>query len=62
MITLYISNILVDYIDDKLKNLDIHLEAWSPKIPHNTKDSAIPVIIFDYHITNKGDAPVKVLY
>ena len=36
------------------------MDAWSPKIPLDTKNSAIPVIIFNFTVTNNttNDATV----
>ena len=38
----------------------MHLEAWNPKIPLNSKDSGIPVIVFDFRVTNKCPDPIEV--
>ncbi|XP_046842909.1 uncharacterized protein LOC124436960 [Xenia sp. Carnegie-2017] len=40
--------------------VDVHLEAFNPCIPHNTKDSAIPMIIFNYTVKNPTDKKLKV--
>ena len=38
----------------------VSLRAWNPFIPLNVKDSALPVAIFEWTITNPTDAPVEV--
>ncbi|XP_028403641.1 uncharacterized protein LOC114526285 [Dendronephthya gigantea] len=40
--------------------VQVHLEAFNPCIPLNANDSAIPMIIFNYTVTNPSDKPVKV--
>lgn len=52
--------ILVDYMDPKLNNVKIHLEAWSPKIPLDSKASGAPFIVFDFHVTNTSTTSAEV--
>jgi len=40
---------------------DINFEVYSPFIPHDIKNSALPGIYFNYSIMSKSDKPVKVL-
>ncbi len=40
--------------------LKVELEAFSPLIPGNAADSAIPCIVFRVTVTNSGKAPVSV--
>ncbi len=40
--------------------LRIELRAWSPFIPGNVKDSALPVAYFDFDIRSTSDRPVDV--
>ncbi len=40
--------------------VEVTLEAWSPFIPLNDKDSSIPVACLLYHLTNTGKRPVSV--
>ena len=40
---------------------EIYLEAYSPFIPHDVKNSALPGAYFNFTIKSKGDKPVKVL-
>jgi len=49
----------VDYKDSSLP-VEVHLESWSPKIPSNSKDSAIPAIIFDFHVKNTSTNVVDI--
>ena len=39
----------------------VELEAWSPFIPHDAKNSALPTAVFDFKITSKTNKPVDVL-
>jgi len=49
----------VVYKDDKLP-VDIRMEAFSPFIPLNSKDSGIPGIVFSFKVKNPGVIPVSV--
>ncbi|MFP4069389.1 MAG: GH116 family glycosyl hydrolase [Opitutales bacterium] len=40
--------------------LEVRLRAWSPFIPGNVKDSALPTAYFDFDIVNTGDRPVDI--
>ena len=40
--------------------LEIKLRAWSPLIPGNAKDSALPTAFFDFDIVNTGDRPMDI--
>ncbi|CAM3150249.1 GH116 family glycosyl hydrolase [Rariglobus hedericola] len=40
--------------------LRVSLRAWSPFIPGNLKDSALPLVYFDFEIRSIGDRPVDV--
>ncbi|XP_065657388.1 non-lysosomal glucosylceramidase isoform X2 [Hydra vulgaris] len=53
----------VAYTDDKLKGFDVHLEAFSPKVPLDSTASSTPVIIFEFYVKNttKDDAEVSLL-
>ncbi|MEM8533672.1 MAG: GH116 family glycosyl hydrolase [Chloroflexota bacterium] len=46
---------------DEQMPFDITLEAFSPFIPHDVKNSALPAIICNFHITSKVDNPVEVM-
>ena len=37
---------------------DVHMTAFSPFIPHNDRDSSMPVAMFTISITNDTDAPI----
>jgi len=41
----------IKFFDNKIP-LDITLDAWNPLIPHDLKNSSIPVIIFKFKIKN----------
>ncbi len=49
----------LDFEQDGLP-LRISLRAWSPFIPGNVKDSALPLAFFDFEITSVGDRSVDV--
>ena len=49
----------LDYEQDGLP-LKVSLRAWSPFIPGNVKDSALPLAYFDFTITSTGDRPIDV--
>ena len=36
------------------------LRAWNPFIPLNVKDSALPIAVFEWTLTNPGENPVEV--
>ncbi len=40
--------------------LEINLKAWSPFIPHNAKDSALPIAFFDFSLRSTSEKPVQV--
>jgi len=40
--------------------LEVELSAWSPFIPHNVKDSALPVAFFNLKIRSTADVPLFV--
>lgn len=40
--------------------LTVKLRAWSPFVPGNVEDSALPTAFFDFDIVNTGDRPVDV--
>ena len=48
----------VRYLDDALP-VDIELEAFSPFIPLNTKDSGLPAVLFRFTMRNRTGAPVE---
>lgn len=49
----------LDFGQDGLP-LKVSLRAWSPFIPGNVKDSALPVAFFDFDIRSTDDRPVEV--
>lgn len=52
------------YQDDAIgsKKVNVNLEAWSPKIPHQSKESGLPVIFFDFSVTNTDTKSVEVKF
>lgn len=40
---------------------DIVMQAWAPFIPHDVKNSALPVAFFDFTVVSKTDKPVDVM-
>ena len=49
----------VDYLSEEVP-VKIHLEAFNPCIPLDSMNSGIPVIIFNFTVTNPLSAAVKV--
>lgn len=47
----------IDYADDALP-ITVQLNAFSPLIPHNPKDSSLPVACLAYTLTNPSSLPV----
>ncbi|MFA6242746.1 MAG: GH116 family glycosyl-hydrolase [Candidatus Hydrogenedentales bacterium] len=47
------------YLDDNLP-VSVRMEAYSPFIPLNSKDSAIPAVVFRFTVRNTGQTPVEV--
>ncbi|MFW6189186.1 MAG: GH116 family glycosyl-hydrolase [Planctomycetota bacterium] len=48
----------LEYEDDGLP-LELTLEAFSPFVPHNAKDSALPLAFFAFRVRNTGDRPCE---
>ncbi len=48
----------LEYEDDTLP-VEVALEAFSPFIPHNAKDSALPLAFFAFTVRNTGVAPCE---
>ncbi len=49
----------IDYVDDALP-VKVSLDAFSPFIPLNEKDSGLPAIFFIFTVMNPGEKPVDV--
>jgi len=49
----------IDYSDPDLP-VTVQLKAFSPLIPHNPKDSSLPVAYMDYTVTNTSAKTVKI--
>ena len=52
----------MDYVSDEIPSVKVHLEAWSPKIPQDSKSSAYPAIVFDFHVNNPTKEDVDVSF
>jgi uncharacterized protein (DUF608 family) len=48
----------IEFKDPKMP-LDVTLEAFNPFIPHNDKDSSLPIAIFLVHLSNPTDKTVR---
>jgi non-lysosomal glucosylceramidase len=46
---------------DKQMPFEVEMEAFSPFIPHDVKNSSLPAIIFNFKITSLSDRPVDVM-
>lgn len=46
--------------EDRGLPLEVTMEAWSPFIPLNVKDSALPLAYFDFNIRSKAKRPADV--
>jgi uncharacterized protein (DUF608 family) len=51
---------LVDVTSNEVP-VHVKLEAFNPCVPLSAGDSAIPMIIFNYTVTNPNDKAVKVI-
>lgn len=45
---------------DEIMPLEVRLRAWSPFIPRNAKDSALPAAYFDFEVVSTCGRPVDV--
>lgn len=52
--------VTLNYIDKDLP-FDIEMTAWSAFVPHDVKNSSLPLLNFDFKITAKTQKPVDVL-
>ena len=50
---------LVDYMGNEVP-VKVHMEAYNPKIPLSSMDSGIPVVVFNFTVTNSTSQAVKV--
>ena len=48
----------IDYLDDALP-VRVRLEAYSPYIPLNTKDSGLPAVLFRFNVRNVSNEAVE---
>ena len=51
----------VDILSDEMP-VQVHLEAFNPCIPLDSKNSGIPVIVLNYTVTNSSKDAAKVNY
>ncbi|XP_065838612.1 non-lysosomal glucosylceramidase-like isoform X2 [Oscarella lobularis] len=58
-ITAKFPTVEIDYTSPDIP-VQIHAEAFSPSIPLDSKDSGLPVIIFNYTVTNPTTSTVEV--
>ncbi len=49
----------LEYLDSELP-VEVRLQAFSPMVPLNARDSGLPAAIFVFAVKNTGDAPVAV--
>jgi len=49
-------------LSDPDLSVEVRLEAWSPFIPLNDRDSSLPVAVLQYHLTNTGKRPLSLTF
>ena len=49
----------LEYVDEELP-VEVSLEALSPMIPLNAKDSGLPAVVFNFTVRNTTDGPTQV--
>ena len=52
---------LVDVLSDEVP-VQVHLEAFNPCVPLDSKNSGIPVVVLNYTVTNSSKDAAKVNY
>ena len=52
---------LVDVLSDEVP-VQVHLEAFNPCVPLDSKNSGIPVVVLNYTVTNSSKDAPKVNY
>ncbi|MCL4691325.1 MAG: twin-arginine translocation signal domain-containing protein [Candidatus Hydrogenedentes bacterium] len=45
--------------NDEMLPVDVELEAFSPFIPLNTKDSGLPAVLFRFNLRNRTEQPIE---
>lgn len=56
---IFILYYIVDYLSQEVP-VKVHLETFSPTIPLDSKNSALPVVILNFVVTNSGAKDAKV--
>ena len=51
----------VDILSDEVP-VQVHLEAFNPCVPLDSKNSGIPVVVLNYTVTNSSKDAAKVNY
>ncbi len=49
----------LEYLDSELP-VEVSVQAFSPMVPLNAKDSGLPAVVFIFTVKNTGEAPVAV--
>lgn len=52
--------IKLNYSDAEMP-FDVELNAWSPFVPHDVKNSSLPIMYFDFKVNCKSEKPVSVM-
>jgi len=52
-------NVLVDYTSGEVP-VTVHMEAFNPCIPLDSKNSGLPVIVFTFTVTNTSSSAANV--
>lgn len=58
-ITAKFPTVQVDYTSDEVP-VKVQLEAFSPKVPLNSTQSGVPVVVYNFTVTNTGTQAAKV--
>lgn len=61
IVIIHYMNMLVDYTSGEVP-VGVHMEAFNPCIPLDSKNSGLPVIIFTFTVTNTSSSAANVCF